>query len=292
MSTRPKRPRGTWSRRSRATRARSSSRRARAGDERGDRAPRRHGRAPRARGEPLQYVLGRWQFLGHRPVRRPARADPATRDRGRRDDRDRRGGARAARVAVGAIRGRARRRRSRSPTSAPVRVRLALALASDLPDAEVWATDVSTDALAVARANLAGAGSSSTRIRLAAGSWFDALPDALARLAAPRRDQPAVRRGARGRVAPPRDPRLGAAWRARQWADAAPRRSTRSSTARARLARSACGVLVCELAPHQAAESAGRARAAGFADVSVRRDLAGPRPGAGGPTGRGLGSAS
>ena len=36
---------------------------------------------------------------------------------------------------------------------------LALALASELPDAEVWATDVSDDALAVARANFAGAGS-------------------------------------------------------------------------------------------------------------------------------------
>ena len=36
-----------------------------------------------------------------------------------------------------------------------------------------------TDALAVARANLAGAGTTATRVRIAEGSWFDALPDEL-----------------------------------------------------------------------------------------------------------------
>ena len=56
---------------------------------------------------------------------------------------------------------------------------IALALARELPDAEVWATDVSDDALAVARANLAGVGSAATRVRLESGSWFDALPEAL-----------------------------------------------------------------------------------------------------------------
>ena len=53
---------------------------------------------------------------------------------------------------------------------------IALALACELPDAEVWATDVSADALAVARANLAGIGSAATRVRIGHGSWFDALP--------------------------------------------------------------------------------------------------------------------
>ena len=57
---------------------------------------------------------------------------------------------------------------------------LALALASELPDAEVWAADVSDDALAVARANVAGIGSAAaTRVRVARGSWFDALPTEL-----------------------------------------------------------------------------------------------------------------
>jgi release factor glutamine methyltransferase len=57
---------------------------------------------------------------------------------------------------------------------------LALALAVERPGLEVWGTDVSDDALAVARANLAGVGRAATRVRLAQGRWFDALPDELA----------------------------------------------------------------------------------------------------------------
>jgi release factor glutamine methyltransferase len=53
---------------------------------------------------------------------------------------------------------------------------LALALARALVNVQVWATDVSTGALAVARANLAGAGRAAARIRLAEGDWFGALP--------------------------------------------------------------------------------------------------------------------
>lgn len=58
---------------------------------------------------------------------------------------------------------------------------IALSLVSELPlgSAEVWATDVSTDALDVARANLAGIGRRGVGVRLALGSWFDALPAAL-----------------------------------------------------------------------------------------------------------------
>jgi release factor glutamine methyltransferase len=57
---------------------------------------------------------------------------------------------------------------------------LALALAVERPGLEVWGTDVSNDALAVARANLAGVGRAATRVRLAEGRWFEALPDELA----------------------------------------------------------------------------------------------------------------
>lgn len=57
---------------------------------------------------------------------------------------------------------------------------LALALARELPDTEVWATDVDPDALAVARANLAGRAGPAVRVRLAQGSWFEALPERLA----------------------------------------------------------------------------------------------------------------
>ena len=40
----------------------------------------------------------------------------------------------------------------------------------------MWATDASDDALVVARANIAGVGSVATRVRVRAGSWYDALP--------------------------------------------------------------------------------------------------------------------
>jgi release factor glutamine methyltransferase len=57
---------------------------------------------------------------------------------------------------------------------------IALALAAERPRVDVWATDASTDAHAVARANLAGLGRPAQRVRLVEGWWFDALPDELA----------------------------------------------------------------------------------------------------------------
>ncbi len=59
---------------------------------------------------------------------------------------------------------------------------IALSLAHELPlrDVTVWATDVSADAIDVARANLAGLGRAAANVRLAHGSWWAALPSALA----------------------------------------------------------------------------------------------------------------
>ena len=51
---------------------------------------------------------------------------------------------------------------------------LAILAALTYPDALVDAADLSEDALAVARANVAGCGA--TRVRVAEGTWFDALP--------------------------------------------------------------------------------------------------------------------
>src|SRR5262245_51043895 len=77
-------------------------------------------------------------------------------------------------------------RRQRTSRSTPARYpvanletgsgMLALALLAKLPDAEVWATNVSPDALAVARTNVAALDAVSSRARLAEGSWFAALP--------------------------------------------------------------------------------------------------------------------
>ncbi len=56
---------------------------------------------------------------------------------------------------------------------------IALSVAGEAPATEVWATDRSRKALAVARANLAGLGRAGTRVKLAEGSWFAALPSIL-----------------------------------------------------------------------------------------------------------------
>jgi release factor glutamine methyltransferase len=128
----------------------------------------------RLAGEPLQYALGSWSFRGidvmvdHRVlIPRPetewvvevaleeaerlglqrVRHRPAF-------DGDVRGYAADLGTGSGAI---------------------AIALEHALADVEVWATDASADALRVASANIAG--HAATRVRLAEGSWFGALPD-------------------------------------------------------------------------------------------------------------------
>ncbi|MEY2447209.1 MAG: release factor glutamine methyltransferase [Acidimicrobiaceae bacterium] len=57
---------------------------------------------------------------------------------------------------------------------------IAMSLAVERPKLDVWATDSSSDALDVARANLAGIGRAATSVRLEHGDWFDALPKELA----------------------------------------------------------------------------------------------------------------
>jgi release factor glutamine methyltransferase len=150
---------------------------------------------------------------------------------------------------------------------------LALALATELPDAEVWATDVSTDALAVARANFAGAGSPAARVRAAEGSWFEALPAEL--------------RGAVRLVVsnPPYVAEHEVADLPRDVADWEPRGALVSGpTGTEELEHLVdhsrewldpdTGVLVTELAPHQAEAMRVRAVGAGYSSVEIRRDLA------------------
>jgi len=226
----------------------------------------------RAAGEPLQYVLGVWAFgeLELLVDRRVLIPRPETEV--------------VAEVAIEeAVRLGARRGRgdpwAAGATSFVVADlgtgsgALALALAAALPDVAVWATDTSADALAVARANLAGAGLPATRVRLAQGSWYSALPGELAgvlRLVVS--NPPYV--AAREVVDLPREV-----------ADHEPRDALVSGptgleaiTAVVRDAPAWLepgGVLVCELAPHQAGAAIERARAAGFAEVVVRPDRAG-----------------
>jgi release factor glutamine methyltransferase len=122
----------------------------------------------RAAGEPLQYALGRWGFrrLDLLVDRRVLIPRPETEQ--------------VVEVAL-------RLAASAPPDAEPVMVDLgtgsgaiALSLAQETPAGQVWATDVSPDALQVAKANLAGMGGrAATRVRLAQGSWWDALPPEL-----------------------------------------------------------------------------------------------------------------
>ena len=151
---------------------------------------------------------------------------------------------------------------------------IALSIAHEVPDAHVWATDVSSDALAVARANLAGLGGrAAPRVRLVAGSWFDALPSELrGQVQLIVSNPPYV---AEHEVAdlPPEVAR----WEPMSALVAGPTGLEQIehivAGAPAWLARP--GALVVELAPHQSDAAAALARDAGFVDVVVRPDLAG-----------------
>lgn len=142
---------------------------------------------------------------------------------------------------------------------------------------EVWATDVSTDALDVARTNLGLVCSTdpraAARVRLREGSWFDAVPEDLA---------------GRVRLLVSNPPYVSAG----EWEgldpvvrDHEPCRALVAGdvglemleliVASAPRWLAAGGALVLEMAPHQADSVARSARSAGFTEVEVRPDLAG-----------------
>jgi release factor glutamine methyltransferase len=213
----------------------------------------------RAAGEPLQYVLGRWGFrrLDLYVDRRVLIPRPETEM--------------VVQVALAEL--------AALSVPKPTVVDLgtgsgaiALSVAVEVPTAEVWATDRSADALAVARANLAGAGTFvAPRVRLLEGSWFDPLPPML-----------------QGRVHvvvsnPPyvgSDEELPA--EVEQWEPVEALRSGPEGLdditaivkeAPGWLARP--GVLVVEIAPSQVGAVLDLASAAGFESAEVRKDLSG-----------------
>ena len=219
----------------------------------------------RAAGEPLQYVLGQWGFRGLDLVvdRRVLIPRPETEV--------------VAGVAVDELRRLvpAAAGRRLPPLAADIGTgsgAIALAVADEVPRALVWATDVSADALAVARANLAGTGSLvGPRVRLLHGPWFDPLPDELrGRVDVVVSNPPYV---ASGEALPAEV----AAWEPAGALVSGPTGlegiEAVVTGAAGWLARP--GSLVVELAPHQAAEAAALAHRAGFDEVVVTDDLAG-----------------
>ncbi|MEM7276048.1 MAG: peptide chain release factor N(5)-glutamine methyltransferase [Actinomycetota bacterium] len=124
--------------------------------------------ARRCDGEPLQYVLGAWGFrrLDLLVDRRVLIPRPET-----------------EMVAEAALAELDRVAATEGPAQRPVVADLGtgsgaigLSVALERPGTPVWLTDASADALAVARANLAGLGTAGGRVTLAHGDWFDALP--------------------------------------------------------------------------------------------------------------------
>ncbi len=226
--------------------------------------------ARRAAGEPLQYVLGEWNFCGLDLLvdRRVLIPRPETEV--------------VAEVAIREVERLGERIGTQDPWSGGLSHyavadlgtgsgALALALAASLPDAEVWATDSSDDALAVARANVAAAGSIATRVRVAGGSWFDALPSQLTgRLLVVVSNPPYI-------AAAEELPAEVLDWEPTGALYAGPTglEAIEHLIATAPEWLDAAGTLVIELAPHQAAVAAESAEVAGFAEVLVRPDLTG-----------------
>ena len=127
--------------------------------------------ARRLAGEPIQYVLGHWPFrtldlLCDRRVLipRPETEQVVGHALAVLDDVvvRRPDGHRATVVDLGTGSG-----------------AIALSVAAERRRTEVWATDASPDAVAVARANLAGLGMAGASVRVVEGSWFDPLPEEL-----------------------------------------------------------------------------------------------------------------
>lgn len=212
----------------------------------------------RAAGEPLQYVLGRWAFrtLDLLVDQRVLIPRPETEvvaglaiDAAAALDRP------AVAVDLGTGSG-----------------AIALSLAAERwPHIEVWASDASADALAVARANLAGLGRRAGVVRLLEGDWYDALPAELAgRADVIVSNPPYVADG---------DPLPAevADWEptAALLAGADGLSDLRRIIAGAPSWLAPGGTLVVEMGETQADAVSALAAAAGFADVRVEPDLAG-----------------
>ncbi len=150
---------------------------------------------------------------------------------------------------------------------------IALSLASEVAAAEVWATDSSADALAVARANLAGLGTAGRRVRLAEGSWFDALPPMLRRHVNLIVSNPPY---VGEREVPDLPPEV-AHWEPRSAlvAGATGLEQVEAIGEEAPRWLSRPGSLIMEIAPHQAEAAISCALGSGFSAAEVRPDLAG-----------------
>ena len=148
---------------------------------------------------------------------------------------------------------------------------IALSVAVECASAWVYATDVSAEALAVARANLAGLGRAAARVSLHEGDWFEALPGALrGSVDVVVSNPPYI---GTGEELPP----VVADWEPPMalWAGPAGHEAVEQVIGGASSWLRPGGALILEVASHRAQESARLAAEAGFGSVRVERDLAG-----------------
>ena len=226
--------------------------------------------ARRQRGEPLQYVLGAWGFrsldlLVDRRVLIPRPETEVVVD-----------------VVLAELRRLEQERSERHEVihHHPVVVDLgtgsgaiALSVASEAPATHVWATDRSRQALAVARANLAGVGRAATRVKLAEGSWFAALPPILrGQIDVVVSNPPYV-----GEHEVPDLPPEVARWEPREALVAGPTGLEQVEAIVGEARRWLCrpGTVVLEIAPGQARDAVALAYGEGYVEAEVRADLAG-----------------
>ena len=214
----------------------------------------------RAAGEPLQYVLGAWAFrtLDLMVDRRVLIPRPETET--------------VVEVALAEL----RRLSPRSPVVVDLGTgsgAIALSVAREAPGAEVWGVDRSPDALAVARANLAGLGRAATAVRLVEGSWFGPLPPILRGTVDLVVSNPPYVAEREVDDLPPEV----AHWEPLGALVAGPTGLEQVEAVVAEAPRwlARPGAVVVEIAPHQREAAAAIAVEAGFDDVDVRQDLSG-----------------
>jgi release factor glutamine methyltransferase len=234
----------------------------------------------RAAGEPLQYVLGRWPFRSLELVVDPRVLIPRPETE------------QVVEVALDELARLAQSEHRRTDGSwvcvdlgtgsGAIALSMATEGAASTPGLEVWATDASSDALEVARANLdaltADFPDLADRVHVAEGSWFDALPDDLAGRVDLLVSNPPY-------VAESELPELDAT--VRDWEPAVALVASRGSGGVGGMAAIETivagaprwlkrgGALVVEIAPAQAYSAIDAARRAGFSRVAAERDLAG-----------------
>ena len=148
---------------------------------------------------------------------------------------------------------------------------IGLSLAFERADTRVVLTDRSAEALQVARANLTGIGRAATRVTIAQGSWFEALPPELVGAVHVIVSNPPY--VAHDDPLPP----VVAQWEPAEalLADDAGRSDLAHLISGAASWLRPGGALILEMAPDQTEWAGSAAHTAGFVDIAIEPDLAG-----------------